>query len=101
MTVSILDLHCLNAVCDDYENIESITAEVRRSSHGNVTADEVAECLAEMATARLIEVFRFDSGSGRYEPLSPAPLTADDHQTSWFLISAKGRRELEANWAED
>jgi len=29
MTVSILDLHCLNAVCDDYENGESIAAEVR------------------------------------------------------------------------
>lgn len=101
MTVSILDLHCLNAVCDDYENIESITVEVRRSSRGNVTADEVAECLAEMATARLIDVFRFDTRSGRYEPLSLAPLTADDLQASWFLISPKGRRELEANWVED
>jgi len=71
------------------------------SSHGNAMADEVAECLAEMATARLIDVFRFDSRSGRYEPLSPAPLTADGLQASWFLISAKGRRELEANWVDD
>lgn len=101
MTVSILDLHCLNAVCDDYENIESITAEVRRSSHSNVTADEVAECLAEMAAARLIDVFRFDSQSGRYEQLSPATRAADGIQESWFLISQKGRRELDANWVED
>jgi hypothetical protein len=101
MTVSILDLHCLNAVCDDYENVESITAEVRRSSHGNVKADEVAECLAEMAAARLINVFRFDSRSGRYEPLSPTTLTADGIQASWFLISPKGQCELDANWVED
>jgi hypothetical protein len=101
MTVSILDLHCLNAVCDDYENIESITAEVRRSSHGNVSAHEVAECLAEMAAARLVTVFRFDARSGRYEPLSPATLTADAVQTSWFLISPIGQRELDANWVED
>lgn len=101
MTVSILDLHCLNAVCDDYENIESITAEVRRSSHGNVSSREVAECLAEMAAAQLVDVFRFDSRSGRYEPLPPATLTVDGIQTSWFLIAPKGQRELDSNWVED
>jgi hypothetical protein len=40
-------------------------------------ADEVAECLAAMAAARLVDVFRFDSRPDRFEPLSPAPLTAD------------------------
>ena len=60
MTVSILDLHCLNAVCDDYEDVESITAEVRKSSHGNVGDAEIAECLSELAAAGLIDVFWFD-----------------------------------------
>ncbi len=101
MTVSILDLHCLNAVCDDYETVESITAEVRRSSHGNVRDDEVAECLAEMLAAGLVNVFRFDAGSGRYEPLPLGMPTRDALQKSWFLIAPKGRQELDANWVED
>lgn len=32
MTVSILDLHCLNAVSDDYETVASIMGDVRRSA---------------------------------------------------------------------
>ena len=61
MTVSILDLHCLNAVCDDHETVESITAEVRRSSHGNVH-DEAGECLAEIAAAGLVVIRRAKTG---------------------------------------
>ena len=67
MTVSILDLLRFNAVCDDHETVESITAEVRRSSHGNVH-DEAGECLAEIAAAGLVDFFHFDAGSGRYVP---------------------------------
>ena len=54
MTVSILDLHCLNAVCDDYESLDSICEEVRRSSHGNVNRDEVADAILErLKTSRV------------------------------------------------
>jgi hypothetical protein len=101
MTVSILDLHCLNAVCDDYENVESITAEVRRSSHGNVCDSEIAECLAEMAAARLIDVFFFDPNSSRYALSSNTVITAETISGAWFLITPKGRGELAANWVDD
>jgi hypothetical protein len=101
MTVSILDLHCLNAVCDDYENVESITAEVRRSSHGNVSDAEIAECLSELAAAGLVNVFHFDACSGRYEPVSFTQFVPADLRRAWFLITPKGQEELDANWVED
>lgn len=98
MTVSILNLHCLNAVCDDYENLAGITEEVRRSSHGNVGNAEIAECLTEMVAAGLIDVFSFNPGSGHYLPV-PIPMAAeDDLSAAWFLITTKGRGELTANW---
>ncbi len=101
MTVSIMDLHCLNAVCDDYENVESITAEVRRSSHGNVGDTEVAECLSELAAAGLLNVFHFNAGSSRYEPVLLKNFVRDELRRAWFLITPKGREELDANWVED
>lgn len=101
MTVSIMDLHCLNAVCDDYENVESITAEVRRSSHGNVGDTEVADCLSELAAAGLVNVFHFNACSGRYEPVSFTKVVTDDLRRAWFLITSKGQEELDANWVED
>jgi len=101
MTVSIMDLHCLNAVCDDYENVESITSEVRRSSHGNVGDTEVADCLSELAAAGLVRVFRFDRHSSRYEPVPCAKVAAEGLRQVWFLITPKGQEELDANWVED
>jgi len=46
MKVSLLDLHCLNAVADDLETVTSVLDDVRRSSHARVDAADVATCLA-------------------------------------------------------
>ncbi len=45
MTISILGLHCLNAVTDDYETAASIVEHVRRPSHGLVPTAEVTAAL--------------------------------------------------------
>jgi hypothetical protein len=42
MTVSIIDLHRLNAVTDNHESLASILEEVRRTSHGTASWQEVA-----------------------------------------------------------
>ena len=97
MTVSILDLHCLNAVCDDYESLDSICEEVRRSSHGNVNLEEVADALRELAREDLIDAFEFDPRSNRYIAVHDCGGAVSG---KWFLISAKGRTELDANWVD-
>jgi hypothetical protein len=98
MKVSILDLHCLNAVCDDYEQLDEIVADVRRSSHGNVVEQEVAACLMDLARDGLVAFFRFDSSTGTYIPQFDPPA---DLAGVWVTLTEAGRRELNANWVDD
>jgi hypothetical protein len=97
VTVSILDLHCLNAVCDDYESLDSICEEVRRSSHGNVNRDEVADAILELSRDGLVEAFEFDTRAELY--IAVRGVIADV-AAKWFLITTKGRAELDANWVD-
>lgn len=97
MTVSILNLHCLNAVCDDYENVESIRDEVRRSSHGNVTDREIVESLHELVREGMVQAAEVDSVTGEFITRG---LMSDGLSGMWFVITPKGRVELDANWVE-
>ncbi len=48
MTISMLGLHCLNAVVDDYESAASILNDVRAASHRDITPGEVMATINEM-----------------------------------------------------
>ncbi|MFM9058017.1 MAG: hypothetical protein ACKOSQ_02630 [Planctomycetaceae bacterium] len=98
MRVSILNLHCLNAIADDYETVDSVIDDVRRSSHGNVNADEIAACLVELVRDGLAEPCRFDEVTSRYVPLQAVP---SGLQSTWFRITELGRRQLDADWVDE
>ena len=98
MKVSILDIHCLNAVCDDYEQLQEIVADVRRSSHGNVADQEVAACLMDLARDGLVAFFRLNASTGTYIPQFNLPT---DLAGVWITLTEAGRRELNANWVDD
>ncbi len=102
MTVSILNLHCLNAVCDDYESLTAILEEVRRSSHGNVSLEEIADSMAELVRDGLVDAFEFDRPTGRYirTAVNNVPVEKTVSDGTWFLITPKGRSELDANWVD-
>ena len=97
MTVSILDLHCLNAVTDDHENLPAILEEVRRTSHGNVSRPEVVASLEEMAAGGLVAAFAIDPDRSRFIAVDPS---AQDASRLWFRITPAGLAELEANWVD-
>lgn len=98
MKVSLLDLHCLNAVADDLETAASILDDVRRSSHGNVDSAHVAACLAELVRDGLAEAYVFDQATAAYVP---ATSTLQDVDGIWFRITDQGRQHLDANWVDD
>jgi hypothetical protein len=98
MKVSILDLHCLNAVCDDFETLPDIAADVRKSSHGNVSDQDVAACLIDLARDGFVALYAYDPTSGSYVPRSAAP---PDLAGTWIAATAAGRRELDTHWVED
>jgi hypothetical protein len=98
MKVSLLDLHCLNAVADDLETVTSVLDDVRRSSHGRVDAADVAACLAELVRDGMAEACVFDPAAAAYVP---AASLAQDCDRLWFRITDRGRRHLDANWVDD
>jgi hypothetical protein len=98
MTVSILDLHCLNAVTDDHENLASILEEVRRTSHGNVSRQEVVASLEEMAASGLVTAYSLDARRSDFFPVDPA---GKDVSSLWFRITPAGLAELESNWVDE
>lgn len=98
MKVSILDLHCLNAIADDHETVASVLDDVRRSSHGNVTANDVAACLTELVRDGMAEASLFDPSTATFSPVASMPPELDD---LWFRITDRGQRELDANWVEE
>jgi hypothetical protein len=98
MTVSILDLHCLNAVTDDYENVASILEEMRRASHGNVSAKEVVAALQEMAGTGLLTAYSLGPHGQGFIAADPA---GQDFSNLWFKISPAGLAKLKANWVHE
>lgn len=83
MRVSILNLHCLNALSDDREDLSSIVSDVRRSTHSDVTIHEVASCLNDLVADNM------------------AVQSTDAAGVEWFELTAKGRQELDSSWVEE
>jgi DNA-binding PadR family transcriptional regulator len=81
--VSILNLHCLNALSDDREDLSSIVADVRRSTHSDVTPQDVATCLNDLVAEEM------------------ASRTADAAGVEWYELTPQGRRELDAHWVDE
>lgn len=83
MKVSILDLHCLNCLTDDCENVSSIVGGVRAATHSDVNIQEVTACLDDLLTEGLVSRSTDDSGN------------------DWFQLTARGRKELDAHWVDE
>lgn len=97
MTVSIFELHCLNAICEDYENVITVRDDVQNSTHRKVTDDEVGQCMIGLAAKGLIDVFRLDPATAIFLPLDEE---FSDWCDKWFFITSKGRVELDENWVD-
>jgi hypothetical protein len=97
MTLTLLDLHCLNALCDDYENIPSIREDVRRSAHGDVTEEEIRDCLVELKINGWAAAFKFNVSQSQYVEVDDLN---GDWPNMWFHITNEGRQELDRNWVD-
>lgn len=98
MTMDILRLHCLNSLCDDYENVDTVISDVRRATHANVTKREIEESLSQILKEELAAAYDFDAEKSEYL-VSPGPL--NNLSQKWFLITEKGRERLEENWIDE
>jgi hypothetical protein len=97
MKFTILDLYCLNAICDDYENVASVTADVRRSAHGNVSDNEIKNCLIRLKKNGWASAYEFDSTRSLFNRVDYITTDCSD---VWFFITDAGRKELDKNWVD-
>jgi len=94
--VKPLALHCLNSVCDDYENVSLIRTDVQKAMAIKVGDKEIEECLTELVRQGLVGVFECDA-RGHYVA---SDVSEGDWDKKWFLITETGRRELDEHWIE-
>lgn len=79
---------CLDALCDDWENVESVLAHLGLTVQ---SAEEVSACLRRAAAEGLVDAFSFSPEAG-YVRVEPPD---GDVARLWFFVTDKGRAALE------
>ena len=76
---------CLNGLCDDWENMESLRAGL------DIAPDALAACLRRAVAEGLADAFDFKEGLGFVRHEGPP----DPPEKLWFFITDKGRKALD------
>jgi hypothetical protein len=93
-----LRLHCLNATCDDYENIASIQSQVFHDARVQLEPEQIIDYLKSLERENLVDVFVYDVAEESFKPVRDAGRV--DFRNCWFLINQNGRRYLGDHWPE-
>lgn len=97
MKIEKLKLHCLNAVCDDYENMQSINKELPTAIGYSVNLAQIEIAIKELVKSGLINAFVYDASTCKFN-------LAGDHEYNdskyWYYISKSGRSFLDQNWVD-
>jgi len=87
-----IEMLCLNAICDDYENLIQIKEDIQRSLGYPPEDKEIRLCLTKLVEKGYAEVFEYDRTTLKYVK---SVLSNDNWDDEWFLITGKGRIELD------
>jgi hypothetical protein len=98
MNKDTVKLHCLNSSCDDYEDLEAISSQVRRAVSMRVENHCIEECMINLFEDGLIHVFYYEAESSTFLLIRNG--FQIDFNRAWFLITEKGREFLDVNWSE-
>jgi hypothetical protein len=74
---------------DDYENANTLTADISRVTATPLAEKEVADALERLCYVGRAGRYAFDTASSSYVPVAFAE--ASPPQEFWYLASAKGR----------
>lgn len=95
--LTTLEIHCLNALTDDYENAKSIKADIDRVLNQAVNAKELEDCVAQLVGKGLAVAYDFDPIRSKY---AVADLRRSNISEQWFGLTDRGREELNRNWVD-
>ena len=82
---------CLNALCDDWENVESLRAHLEIAPTDVVGTVALDACLRRAVADGLADAFDFKGKEGFVRHNGALGKTAD----LWFFITERGRNALE------
>jgi hypothetical protein len=97
MQLNKVELHCLNSLTDDYENVSSIEPDITRALKRDIRSKELENCLTGLIQRGLVEVYDFDPVKSQY---IASALRPGDIRKQWFFVSEVGREQLDRNWGE-
>lgn len=95
MKISNEQVHCLNAICDDYEKIINITDEVVSETGKDLSFAQVESFLDKLVEMGLVNKYFYDTNDQSYVVDTP---NSKPSASYWFYITDKGRDVLEENW---
>jgi hypothetical protein len=81
MNFNTLEIHCLNALSDDYENTKTIKIDIDRVLKQDISIQQIENCLADLDQKKLVNVYDFDLATSQYRiaDLRPARV-AREHE---------------------
>ena len=97
MKIDVLDLHCLNSACDDYESVATVIEDIRRETHFKVNEGGLIASIQKLHSLGFLEVFDYDVKKTAFVPAIPQ----GNVLKQWFFISDEGRRVLDEYWVDD
>jgi hypothetical protein len=89
-------LYILDAVADDYEDLETVVGEAERqaSAAGSRASREgVVQGLEDLVSQGYVQCYSFSRSSGKFEP---HPFTRALAQDLWFYVTPQGKKIVES-----
>lgn len=90
-----IDVFCLDAVADDYENALSVRARLAGEGFEERAMENISFRLCRLAREGLVDAFLFNPGTEKFEPTIPAENTAD---RLCFLLNNRGLNARDEHW---
>lgn len=98
MILSKLDLLCLNAMSDDYENITEIFKDVSTDFSGEVKKEGVVASLRKLIVDNDVNICVYNVQKQEFEVKQMSCFIDFDHRLTYFDLTERGRNELDEQW---
>lgn len=99
MIMSKLQLFCLDSICDDYENVQSISSRLSTDFDG-LRRDDVYASMRKLTEGKFADCFVYDSSRQAFIPTQTSAMSDLELEKAWFLATDAGLKVLDEEWVD-